>query len=251
MHDGRGLVGAALVHRPHPLQLQIVDIAAIDLLERAVTPAGIIAAADQPLAIRRVGQHGVGHGRIVLNVADHGLAEAADHARAIVGAGRRTTVIRVGAAARPGSSRRLCRPDPTLDVGRHSARCHGGDFHCCRWCKGGRARGRAIGLQYESHQACVGRRCQTARIAVGHGGADGVVEIGGGAIAPRGDEGFSGQGQRIAFTAQIGLMATDAVGGIGAASGIGLGGRERTRRLGQDRAAQQGCTSRQQRQYRN
>ena len=34
MDQGRRFVGAALVHRPHPLQLQVANIAVVDLLER-------------------------------------------------------------------------------------------------------------------------------------------------------------------------------------------------------------------------
>ena len=235
MDQGRRLVGAALVHRPDPLQLQVMDIAGVDLLEGAVAPVGIVAAPDQPVAFRRIGEHGVRHRLVILDVAHDRLAKAADHAGAVIGVGRRTAEIRIAA----GSGTRRRRLDALLDVGRHGAGRDGGDPHRRRRRKFGRAGLGAVGLQDEGDQAGIGFGIQAARLAVGHRGADGVVKIGGGALAPGRDERLAGQRQRIAFAREIGLVAAHAVCRIGGAPGLGLGRGERRRRLGQAHASEQ------------
>ena len=76
MDDGRHLIGAAVIHRPGPDQLQVFYIGGGDLLERRMTPALVIAAVHQPVAIGGIGQHGVGDGLITLDRAWHRQAEA-------------------------------------------------------------------------------------------------------------------------------------------------------------------------------
>ena len=63
------LVRAAFRHRPHPRQLQIADVGAGDLLQRAVAPAVIVAAEHQPIAGIGFPQHLVGDRDEVLDPA--------------------------------------------------------------------------------------------------------------------------------------------------------------------------------------
>ena len=50
VHQRRGLVGSALVHRPYPCQPEILHVASRDLRKRAVVPCLIIPADHQPVA---------------------------------------------------------------------------------------------------------------------------------------------------------------------------------------------------------
>ena len=49
MDDGRGLVRPRIVHGPGPLQLQVLDVIARDLIERTVALSLIIAPEDEPV----------------------------------------------------------------------------------------------------------------------------------------------------------------------------------------------------------
>ena len=55
--SGDGLIGAALVHRPDPLQLQILRVVARDLRQRAVARRVLIAPQHRPVARSRIAQH--------------------------------------------------------------------------------------------------------------------------------------------------------------------------------------------------
>ena len=78
---------AAFVHRPHPHELQILDVVAGDLRQRAVAPALVVAPRHQPVAGIRIAQHLVGHRYVVLHLAfggdpDDGVGAAAATASA-------------------------------------------------------------------------------------------------------------------------------------------------------------------------
>ena len=98
--ERHGLVRAALfADRPDPGELQILDVVARDLVERAVAPALIVAARHQPVAGGRVAQHRVGHRDVVLHFARHG--EPARHRSGCLSAAARgRSVLRTAAAAR-------------------------------------------------------------------------------------------------------------------------------------------------------
>ena len=66
--ERRRLVRAALVHRPDPLQLEVLSVVARDLRERAVARRVLIAPQHRPVTWRRIAQHLVGHGRQVLHL---------------------------------------------------------------------------------------------------------------------------------------------------------------------------------------
>ena len=74
MDDGSRLVGARVVHRPHPLQLQVLHVGWRDLIQRAVAVAVIVAAEHQPVAGRRALEHFGGDGYVVLHLAANGHA---------------------------------------------------------------------------------------------------------------------------------------------------------------------------------
>jgi hypothetical protein len=63
--DDRGGLGGARDHRPGPGDLEVLDVALVDLLERAVAVAVKGAPPHQPIGRRRIAQHGVGDGREV------------------------------------------------------------------------------------------------------------------------------------------------------------------------------------------
>jgi hypothetical protein len=69
VHERMRLVRAAFRHRPHPRQLQIADVGAGDLLQRAVAPAVIVAAEHQPVAGIGLPQHLVADRDEVLDAA--------------------------------------------------------------------------------------------------------------------------------------------------------------------------------------
>ena len=59
--DDRGwLVGAALIHWRLPDQLQVLDVVAVDLVERAVIGGEVVAPDHQPVARIGLSEHGVG-----------------------------------------------------------------------------------------------------------------------------------------------------------------------------------------------
>ena len=57
VHDRGRLIRARVVHRPHPLQLQVLHVGGRDLIQRAVAVALIIAPENQPVARRRILEH--------------------------------------------------------------------------------------------------------------------------------------------------------------------------------------------------
>ena len=74
VHERRGLVGAAFVHRPDPLQAQILDVVGGDLVERAVVRGVVVAPDHQPVAGIGIAQHRVGDRDVVLHFAGDGDA---------------------------------------------------------------------------------------------------------------------------------------------------------------------------------
>ncbi len=74
VHNRRRLVGAGVVHRPHPLQLQVLHVVARDLIERAVALPLIIPAHDEPVFRGRIFQHGRRHRHVIPDVAGDGHA---------------------------------------------------------------------------------------------------------------------------------------------------------------------------------
>ena len=77
VHERARFVALAFVHRPDPRQLQLLDVVACDLGQRAVAPALVVAPRHQPVARIRIAQHLVGHGNVVLHLARDGDAERA------------------------------------------------------------------------------------------------------------------------------------------------------------------------------
>ena len=72
--ERRGLVGAALVHRPDPLQAQILHVVGRDLIQRAVIGRVVVAPDHQPVGRIRIAQHRLGDRDKVLNFAVDGDA---------------------------------------------------------------------------------------------------------------------------------------------------------------------------------
>jgi hypothetical protein len=70
--ERRGLIRAALVHRPDPLQLQILRVVSRDLRQRAVARRRLIVPQHRPVALARIAHHLVGDTREVLDLAFHG-----------------------------------------------------------------------------------------------------------------------------------------------------------------------------------
>ena len=69
VHDRGRLVRTRIVHRPHPLQLQVLHVGGGDLIQRAVAVAVIVPPEDEPVARRRVLQHLRRDGHVVLHLA--------------------------------------------------------------------------------------------------------------------------------------------------------------------------------------
>ncbi len=75
VNDGRRLAAATLGHGPRPLQAQLADVVAIDLVERAIAPGRIVAPDHQPVVSRGIAQHLVGHRRVIWNRSFDGKPE--------------------------------------------------------------------------------------------------------------------------------------------------------------------------------
>ena len=60
VHEWRRLLRTRIVHRPGPGELKLLDVLPVDLIERAVAPRVVGASPVQPVAGRRVAQHGFG-----------------------------------------------------------------------------------------------------------------------------------------------------------------------------------------------
>ena len=75
VRERRRLVGAALAHRRHPRELQLRDVVAGDLVERAEIARRLIPPQHRPVAGRRVAQHVVGDAGVVANLAGDGQPE--------------------------------------------------------------------------------------------------------------------------------------------------------------------------------
>ena len=69
VRDRRGRVPSALVHGPHPLQLQLADVVPRDRVERAVAPGLVVPPHHQPVARIGIAQSLVGDRREVLHLA--------------------------------------------------------------------------------------------------------------------------------------------------------------------------------------
>ena len=125
VHDRRRLVGARIVHRPLPDELEMLNVVAVDLIQRAVTPALVVAAEHQPVTRRRVLEHFESHWNIVLHFTVNGhsskIAECATtSAAACAGAGSEhhgrgcptgSTCVRITASTTSASAPATCPPD--------------------------------------------------------------------------------------------------------------------------------------------
>jgi hypothetical protein len=54
-----GFLRSAVVHRPRPRELQLLDVLLVDLFERAVAPCAVGAPPVQPVAGRGIAEHGL------------------------------------------------------------------------------------------------------------------------------------------------------------------------------------------------
>ena len=106
VHQRRRLVRAAVLHGPHPRQLQLFHRVARDRRERAVAPALIRAPRHQPVAGIGIAKHVGGDRHVVFHLAAHGQAgwpiERGDAALT----GRLVRTLRRGALASGAASRR-------------------------------------------------------------------------------------------------------------------------------------------------
>ena len=67
--ERRGLIRAAVAHRPDPSELQLAHVVRSDLRERAEARRAVVAADHRPIAGRRAAQHLIGHRHEVLHCA--------------------------------------------------------------------------------------------------------------------------------------------------------------------------------------
>ena len=56
-----GLIGAAVAHRPHPGELQLIDVVGRDLRQRAVARRAVVVPQHEPVVRLRIAQHLIGH----------------------------------------------------------------------------------------------------------------------------------------------------------------------------------------------
>jgi hypothetical protein len=172
MDDWGHFVGAPLVHRPSPFELQILDVVGVDLLQRAETPSLIVAAEHEPIAICGMFQHGVGNRPV-------GRYLPGDAETALIGRSRR----------------RVCQcPELSgeLAVGDIA------DLHIGGAGERLAARRRAIGFEQESHDVLIGLVAEAAALAQWHGCMEIVVEFSRRTIAPGLEKISIGKGGRFA-----------------------------------------------------
>ena len=166
--DERGRLVAAVAHRPDPGELQVADIVAVDLVERAVAPSVVGPPIDQPVVRVGIQQHRVG---------DRGaLGDRPEQSRARLRAGGRPRVARPARGRRGAAERRGPRRDAVL-------------------------------LEDVGDDARVRVRRQRARGARRHRGAHEIDQLAGRPVAPRGPERRTGQLRRLERPAQVGHVA--------------------------------------------
>ena len=218
--DGRGGVPAALGEGPDPGQLQVADVAAVDVGQPAVAPGLVVAPDHQPVVRIRVAQHGVGDRPIAVDGAgrgDSGLARAGGRSR---GTGRGRRGPRRRGRRWDGGVRTRCRG--SLRPRRiRSARQRGdGD---------GRARverrlprGRAVRLEHVGHDLDVGRIAEGARPVGRHRQPHPVEEIARGQVAPELQEARPRQRRGLEAPLQVRLVADGALARVAGAPSFGL-----------------------------
>ena len=108
-------------HRPDPRELQILDVVARDLVQRAVAPRLIVAARHQPVARRRIAQHLVGDRHEVLDLARDRQAASASAPRARVRRDPAALGVDAAAAGAWPRRRRLSAPRAALRLPRPAA----------------------------------------------------------------------------------------------------------------------------------
>ena len=225
MHDGRRLVGARIVHRPLPDELEMLNVVAVDLIQRAVAPALVVAAEHQPVTRRRVLEHFERHWNIVLHFTVNGhpskIAEcAATSAAACAGArsehhGRvppptGSTCVRITASTASAAATARSTPDSAERCGRVGRQCVG-------------SRRSAHSLQDVGDD--VERRFIAERPRSGrrHAVHDVVEQIGDRSRSPEGDEIHARDRRRIARTViEVGTVATRTVLRICHTAALGL-----------------------------
>ena len=204
VHDGRRLIRARIVHRPHPGELQIVDVVAGDLIERAVAPPEIVAPEDQPVSGRRILQHLRRHRHVVLHFASD---RDAAHRR-----GAAAPLSAAGAGAKRHRRRRRSPSSPTAAfnvVGVLIVSACDPGAPPIRWIR------YATTFSVTSSPSDARRRRR-------HRLHDVAEELVDGTRAPRVAEIRAGQRGRVARAGQIGGMAAGAADVVRGAPGLGL-----------------------------
>ena len=206
VRDWRRRVPAALGQRPHPRQLQLADVAAVDPVEGAVAPRLVIAADHQPVARILIAQHSVGDRPEIGDLALHRDAALAQLFRRLA-RGRGSRIHQ-----RRGACGRL------LGAGRGGY----GDRGSGREPRA--ARRGAVGLQQIRHDVDVGRLAETVRLLGRHRAADAVVQVACRQIAPEVQEALPRQRRRLEAALQVRLVALRALALVHRAARIRLVG---------------------------
>ena len=226
VHDRGGLVRARIVHRPHPLQLQVLHVGRGDLIQRAVALALIVAAENQPVSRGRVLEHFGRDGNVVPHFARHGdaairftsTATARRRSRADDRRGRRAAATPAAAATCCGR-RRLSRPDQQRADRRFDA--------CRQRLLSGAS---AVDLQQQGgHRECA-FLTQRARVRWGHRLDERREKLVDRARAPLGAEVFALERWRVGGSAKILAVAPRALLRIRAQARLRLCGGEHSRR---------------------
>ena len=198
VNDGRGLIGAGVVHRPAPHQLQTLRVIDVDLIQRAEVMGGLVAANHQPVAGRRILQHRVRHRNVVLHFSgtrDAFRRSRGDYASALrVGIGSRFTF-----AAFCGSVTR------GLTVGDQAD--GGGVIRGQRLV----STGRAIPIENVRRDGEICLRSQAVRRGRRHGALNEAVQLARIARAPARHERRAGQCRCVAAARQCRQMARRAI----------------------------------------
>ena len=183
---------ASLVHRPLPHHPQPPDVRRGDLGQRAVAPRLVVPTNHQPVAGRRIAQHRVGHGDVVLNVAGDG--------QAATGCKRRGACHRNRSGGRRYRSRRTCR---CLSPHR------GGDRRSLAGRERDRAGPGAVGLKDERRQReCL--LCRHRRRRRRHRDLDVLRQLARRPHPPRVHEIHARERRRLGAASQVRSMATGA-----------------------------------------
>ena len=206
MRDRRGRVPSALVHGPHPLQLELADVVPGDRVEGAVAPGLVVPPHHQPVAGSGVAQHVVGDRRVVPHLArDRNAAGHGGLRRARVGSPRPALGRRRYRRRRAGLS---CRHRADGDGGGHRQRLVPG------W--------RAVRLEQVRDDVEIGLVPEAPRPVRGHRVPDALDELQRGEIAPEAQEVGTGQRRGLEVAPQIGPMTDGAAPRVGGAAALGL-----------------------------